>query len=126
MRIRSTRSAMHETRATSPNTAHGIGRRTYLIDEVLTMVVAEHLRTYDAMHIGLHEFLHQIDLFELVEGWWAENVEDGNDVLVMKVPEEFDLAQSTETKHGMVKGGDTLDSDFALGREVHRRAEQNP
>ena len=33
-------------------------RKTYLVNEVLAMIVAELLGPNDAMEVGLHEFLH--------------------------------------------------------------------
>lgn len=105
---------------------HGIPRKpmlaAYLIDEILAVIIAEHLSADDAVHIGLHELLNEIDLPEVVERWGTKNVEDGDDVFVAEVSEELDLAQSTKTKHGMVKGSDALYGYLALRRYVHRRA----
>ena len=70
------------------------------------------------MQIGLHELLDEIDLLEAEEIGWSEDVEDGDDVLVVEVSEELDLAEGAETEHGVVKGGDALDCDAALGGEM--------
>ena len=63
--------------------------------------------------------LNEIHFSELREGWGAENVEDGDDVLMIEMAEEFDLAESAEAEHAMVEGSDALDCDFALGGDVN-------
>jgi hypothetical protein len=82
------------------------------------MVVTEGLGAYDAMHVSLHELLDEIDVPKVVEGGGAEDVEDGDDVLVVEVAEELDLPESAEGEHGVVKGRDALDGDLALGGEM--------
>lgn len=56
------------------------------------MIVAQDLSANDAMHVGLHKLLNEVDLFEFIERRRAEDVKDGNDVLVTEVSEELDLA----------------------------------
>ena len=90
------------------------GRGTDLVYEVLAVIVAELLGTNDAVKIGLHKFLDEVDLLEVIERGRAENVEYGDDVLVVEVAEELDLAEGAETEHGVVEGGDALDGHFAL------------
>ena len=53
-------------------------------------------------------------MMEMLYAGWFENVEDADNVLVVEMPEELDFAQSAETEHGMVKGGDFLDRDSTL------------
>lgn len=86
------------------------------------MIVAQLLGADDAVKIGLHEFLDEVDLLELLEIGWTEDVEDGDDVLVMKVAKELDLAEGAEAEHGVVKGCYALDGDLALGGDVDRGA----
>ena len=88
------------------------------------MIVAERLRPDDPVEVCFHQFLDEVYFFKVLEGRRAENVEDGDDVLVVKVPEQPDLSEGAQTKHGVVKGGDTLDGDLSLRGEVHRRAWQ--
>lgn len=95
---------------------------THLVDKVLTMIVAQPLRPDHAVQVGLHEFLYEIDLFKELETGRLENVENGDDVFVAKVPKKLDLAEGAETKHGVVKGGDALDGDLALRGLVDGRA----
>lgn len=97
-------------------------KATHLVDEVLAMVVAEGLGPDDTVEIGLHEFLDEVDFLEELEGGGLEDVEDGDDVLVAKVAEELDLAESAKTEHVEVEGGDALDGDLALGGDVDGRA----
>jgi len=86
------------------------------------MIVAQFLRANYAMHICFHELLHKIHLGKVVETWWAENVEDRDDVFMVKVAQKLNLAKGTETEHGMIEWGDSFDCYFALRRIVNRRA----
>lgn len=78
------------------------------------MIIAEFLGPDDAMQICLHQFLDKVYLLERFERRWLEYVKDGDDVFVTKVPEEFDFAESTETKHGMIERSDAFDGYFSL------------
>ena len=40
----------------------------------------------------------------------------------MEMAEELDFAEGTETEHGVVEGGDALDGDLSLGRDMESRA----
>jgi hypothetical protein len=86
------------------------------------VVVAQSLGADDAVEVGLHELLHEVDVPEGREAGRLEDVEDGDDVFVAKVAEELDLAEGAETEHGVVEGGDALYRDPALGGLVHGRA----
>lgn len=92
--------------------------KDYLVDKILTVVIGQRLCPDDPMKISLHEFLYEIDLAKVMDILWPEDVEDGDDVLVVKVAKELDLAQGTKTEHGVVEGGDALDGDLATGRDV--------
>jgi hypothetical protein len=73
------------------------------------------------MEVSLHELLDQVDLVELVDRGWPEDVEDGDDILVVKMAEELYLAEGAETEHGVVEGGDTFNGDLALSGDMDRR-----
>ena len=47
------------------------GERTHLIHEILTMVIAQLLCPYNAVQIGLHQLLDEVDLPEAVEVGWS-------------------------------------------------------
>jgi hypothetical protein len=70
------------------------------------------------MQIRLHKLLYQIHFLEALQVGWAEDIEDGDDVLVVKVAEELDLAKGAEAEHGVVEGGYALYGDAALGWNV--------
>lgn len=89
--------------------------RLHLINKILAVIVAQLLRSDDAMKICFHEFLHKIYFCEICDAWRLENVEDCDDIFMAKVTEEFDFAKSTQTKHGMIKRSNLLDSDISLG-----------
>ena len=74
------------------------------------------------MQVCLHQLLHEIDVSEPFEAGRLEDVEDGDDVFVAKVPEEFDLAESAKTEHGVVERGDAFDGNFPLGGLMDGRA----
>nr|GAT50808.1 predicted protein [Mycena chlorophos] len=73
------------------------------------------------MEVRLHELLDQVDLCELGDGWRAEDVEDCDDVFVVEVAEELNLAEGAETEHGVVEGGYALDGDLAASGVVDGR-----
>jgi len=83
------------------------------------MVVAEILGPYHAMQICLHEFLYKVNFLEIIEAGGSQNVENRDDVFVMEVAQQLYLAQCSQAEHGVIKGGDTLDRDLPLGRDVY-------
>jgi hypothetical protein len=91
---------------------------THLINEVLTMIITQLLCPDDPMEISLHELLDEVDLLEALEIRGTEDIEDGDDVLVVEVAEELDFAEGAETEHGVVEGSYALDCDAALGGDV--------
>lgn len=91
---------------------------THLINKILTMIITQLLGPNHPMHIRLHQLLHQINLFETLQAPRPGDIEDIDDVLVLEVAEELDLAESAEAEHGVVEWGDFLDGDAVLGGEV--------
>lgn len=64
--------SMHEESGTPPGAecehVAWLGRNaTHLVYKVLTMIVAQLLRTYDAVKVRLHELLDEVDLLEVFE-----------------------------------------------------------
>ena len=57
------------------------------------MVVGQLLSADYTVEIRLHQLLDQIDLIELGQGRWPEDIEDCDDILVVKVAKELDLAE---------------------------------
>ena len=98
-----------------------IGRATWLhlINKILAVIIAQVLRPDNAMKICLHELLYKEHFCEILDAWRLENIEDCDYIFMAKVTKEFDLAKSAQTKHGMIKRSNFLDSDMALGPHVH-------
>jgi hypothetical protein len=96
--------------------------RNDLIDEILAMVIAEFLCADDTMKIGLHKLLNEVDFSKLVKIWRPENIEDRDDVLMMKVSEEFDFPERSKTEHGMIEGSDALNCNSPLSWNMYGRA----
>jgi hypothetical protein len=69
--------------------------RLHLINKILAVIVAQLLRSYDAMKIRLHEFLYKVHFREICDSWRLENIEDCYDIFMAKVTEEFDFAKGT-------------------------------
>ena len=67
-------------------------------------------------------YLDQIHLSEAVVVPRLLNVENRDDVLVVKVAEELHFSKRSQTEHGMVERGDLLDGDFLARGFVYRRA----
>ena len=110
-----------------------------MVDKVLTMIIGQFLSLYHPIHIRLHELLShnrqsaptgetrsthldEIHLVELLERGGCQDVQNRDDVLMVKMSEEFDLAESSQAEHAMVKGRDTLYCDLSLGGFVYGRA----
>ena len=112
-----------------------------LVDEVLAVVIRKILCADDAVHIRLHEFLSkmsdmqqlisdstsayldQIDLVEALVAPWLLDVEDGDDVLVVEVPEQLHLTQCSQAEHRVVEGRDLFDGNLLARWLVDCRAE---
>ena len=62
-----------------------------MIDEVLNMIVAEFLAGVDyPMQVSLHKFCDDVDVVVAGACLWSQDVEQSNDVVVLK---EFFIAQ---------------------------------
>ena len=83
------------------------------------MVIAKLLGPYHAMQVCLHELLDEVNLLEILEAWWSQNVENRDDVLMMEVAQQLYLAQRSQAEHRVIKGGDSLDCDLSLGGYVY-------
>ena len=57
-------------------------------------------------------YLDQIHLSEALVVPRLLDVENGDDVLVIKVAEQLHLSQCSQAEHGVVKGCDLLDGDL--------------
>lgn len=57
-----------------------------------------------------------------MQGGRAEDVEDGDDILVVEVPKQLDFAKRPEAKHAVVEWGDAFYGHLALGGLVNGRA----
>lgn len=89
-------------------------RSTYLVNEILAMIIAEFLSSNDPVQICFHEFLNQIHLLKIVEARRPQDVEDGDNVLMTKVAQELNLSQRSQTEHRVVKRRNTLYRDLSL------------
>jgi len=80
----------------------------HLVNKVLTMIVTKFLGSDDTMEVSFHELLNEINFFKVCQGWRFQNVEDGDDVLVVEMAKQLDLAEGSKAKHGVLKGRYTL------------------
>lgn len=64
--------------------------------------------------------LYKIHLPEGFHTLGTEDVEDGDDILVVKMPQEFNLPQRAQGEHGMVEGCNSLYGDLALRWKMGR------
>jgi hypothetical protein len=58
------------------------------------MVIAEFLRSYDAVKICFHEFLNEVDFLKFVKARGPEDIEYGYYILVIEMSEQLDLSES--------------------------------
>lgn len=83
-----------------------------LVDKVLAVIIAKVLCADHTVHVGFHQLLDKVDFREAVVVSRLLDVEDGDDVFVVKVAEELHLAEGAEAEHGVVEGSDLLDGHF--------------
>lgn len=94
-----------------------------LVDKVLAVVIGQILCSNDAVHVGLHQLLNQIDLVESLIIAGSLDVQDRDNILVVEVSQQLHLAQRAQAEHRVVERGDLLDGDFLARRLVDCRAE---
>jgi len=58
--------------------------------------------------------LDEVDFLEVFDVRWLEYVEDRDNVFMIEVAKQLDLAQGAQTEHRMIKGRNTFDGYFAL------------
>ena len=66
--------------------------------------------------------LNEVHFTEFFERRRVKDVEDGDDVFVVEVTEEFDFAEGAEAEHGMIERGDLLDCNLAPAGSMDSRA----
>jgi hypothetical protein len=57
-------------------------------------------------------YLNEIDFGEGLVVARLLDVQDGNDILMVKVPKKLHLSQSPQTEHGVIEGRDFLDRNL--------------
>lgn len=67
-------------------------------------------------------YLDQVDLVEALVVARSLDIQDRNDVLVVKVAQQLHLAQGAQAEHGVVEWGDLFDGDLLARRFVDGRA----
>jgi hypothetical protein len=73
----------------------------------------------------LSTYLNEVDLSKVVQASRLEKVENADDVFVLKVSKQLDLAKGAKAKHAMVEWSDFLDRDFSLGGKMNGRPKGN-
>lgn len=116
--VPSTRARSMHIWATRSEVVRSIPFGTHLVDEVLTMIVAQYLSPNDPMEVCFHQFLDEVYFSEIIERWRTEDIEDANDVLVVEMAEETDLAQRSKRKHAVVEGCYSFDGNLACRGEM--------
>ena len=87
---------------------------TYLIDEVLEMLVCEGLGgPDDLMQICVHQVMHQIHVLEVLLRCWPHDILQPNNVWMLKVPQQLHLSQRLSAVGCMLKSvAELLDGDL--------------
>jgi hypothetical protein len=96
---------------------HSLKSSEGLVDEVLAMVIGEVLSSNDAVHVCLHQFLQklalhetkldlgrathldQVNLRKRIIAPGLLDIKDTDDVLMVEVPKELHLTQSSQAEH---------------------------
>jgi hypothetical protein len=56
--------------------------------------------------------LDEIDLVEGLVVSWLLDIQNGDDILVVEIPQKLHFSKSSKTEHGVVEGGDLLDGNL--------------
>lgn len=67
-------------------------------------------------------YLNQVHLVESLVVTGSLDIQNGDNVLVVKVAQQLHLAQRPQAEHGVVKGCDLFDGDLLTRRLVNRGA----
>mmetsp|Transcript_10913 Transcript_10913/g.27526 ORF Transcript_10913/g.27526 Transcript_10913/m.27526 type:complete len:305 (+) Transcript_10913:506-1420(+) len=95
-----------------------------LVDEVLAVLVAERLRgANDLVQVRVHELIKDVHVFEdLPVGRW-QDIPNLDDVFVLEVPQELNLAEHALGVDDVLEGvADLLDGEALARERVARRA----
>jgi hypothetical protein len=66
--------------------------------------------------------LNQINFIESLVVTGPLNIQDGDNVFVVKVSQQLHLTQCTQTEHGMIEWGDLLDGNLLARGFMNGRA----
>lgn len=123
-----------------------------LVYEVLAVVIGEVLGANYTVHVRLHKLLHagsrldhlhffffkkyahhyhhhagtnldKVNLGEALVIPRLLDIQDTDDVLVVKVSQQLHLSERSQTEHAMIKWRDLLDGNFLAGRLMECRAD---
>lgn len=64
-------------------------------------------------------YLNQVHLVEALVVTRSLDIQNGDDVLVVKVAQQLHLAQCPQAEHGVVEGGNLFDGNLLAGRLVN-------
>lgn len=95
---------------------HIVATCQHLEHKVLQVIVRQVLpRVNDTVHVRLHQLSDDVDVFVTGGGRWLSNVDDLDDVLMVKEFEQLDLAHDSLGINQILEGfGHFLDGDFAV------------
>ena len=66
---------------------HGLESAQSLVDELLAVVIRRLLCANDAVHVCFHKLLDEVNFRKAIIVAWLLNVEDGDDVFMVEVPQ---------------------------------------
>lgn len=79
------------------------------------------VETSDTVTVPL-AYLNQVHLVEALVVAGSLDIQNGDNVLVVKVAQQLHLTQCPQAEHGVVEGSDLFDGDLLAGRLVNGRA----
>uniref|UniRef100_A0A0K8RI04 Putative mitogen-activated protein kinase n=1 Tax=Ixodes ricinus TaxID=34613 RepID=A0A0K8RI04_IXORI len=80
-----------------------------LVEEVADVVVAQLLRLEQLVQVSLHQALHNVDIFHLVDCGCPDDVSDVYNIFVLKPCEDLDLPQCPLAVGLVLEWGNLLD-----------------
>lgn len=74
---------------------------------------------FDVIPANFSPHLNQVHLVEALVVTGSLDIQNGDDVLVVKIAQELHLTQCPQAEHGVVEGGNLFDGNLLAGRLVN-------
>jgi hypothetical protein len=96
-----------------------------VVVKILAVVAREILGSDDPMHVRLHQLLNEINLRKSLITALFLDINDRDDVFVVKLSEQLHFTQSAQAEHGVVERSNLLGCNLLSRRFVQSRTDSS-